>query len=76
MDKLILKIKNYNEDVTFLKLNISSSLSEEKIISVALDIKKLVDNITTPTPSTPNIIRFENDNGVYNYELKQIISYK
>jgi hypothetical protein len=75
MENLILKIKSYQEDVTYLTLKVSANLSNEQLKSMALDCKKIVDGFTNATVSSPNIMRFENKEGIYNYEMKQLIAY-
>jgi hypothetical protein len=75
MKNLILKIKSYQEDVTYLTLNVYADLSNDKLKKMALDCKKIVDGVTNPTVGSPNIMRFENNEGIYNYEMKQLVSY-
>jgi len=75
MKNLILKIKSYQEDVTYLTVNVPNNLSNEQLKSMALDCKKIVDGFTSNTIGSPNIMRFENNEGIYNYEMKQLVAY-
>ena len=45
MENLILKIKSYQEDVTYLTLNVSANLSNDQLKNMALDCKKIVDEL-------------------------------
>ena len=76
MENLILKIKSYQEDVTYLTLNVSANLSNDQLKNMALDCKKIVDELHKTLPGLPNIMRFENNKGIYNYEMKQLTNYR
>ena len=73
--KLVLKIKSYQEDVTYLTINVPSYLSNREIEQLGKKSKSLIDSINHATIDSPNIIRFEDDKGVYNYKLDRL-SYK
>jgi hypothetical protein len=75
MKNLILKIKSYQEDATYLTLNVYGDLSDDQLKKMALDCKKIVDGFTNPMNGSPNIMRFENKGGIYNYEMKQLVAY-
>jgi len=82
MENLILKITSYQQDVTYLTLNISANtdsnffnLSDEQLKNIALDCKKIVDELHKTCDGSPNIMRFESKEGIYNYEMKQLIAY-
>ena len=74
MESLILKIKSYQEDVTYLTLNVNANLSNDQLKKLALNCKKIVDELY-PTIIDPNIMRFENKEGIYNYRMEQIVFY-
>lgn len=75
MKNLVLKIKSYQEDTTYLTLNIPNYLDNTQIIEIGRAAKVLVDGMVGKCIHTPNIIRFENADGVFNFQLNQIISY-
>jgi hypothetical protein len=75
MKNLVLKIKSYQEDVTYLTLNVPENLSNEQLKNIALDCKRIVDGFTLDIAISPNIMRFENKDGIYNYEMQQLVSY-
>jgi hypothetical protein len=72
---LILTIQSYQEDITYLTLNICGDLSNNELKNLALDCKKIVDGFTNPINGSPNMMRFENKDGIYNYEMKTLVSY-
>ena len=75
MENLILKIKSYQEDVTYLTLNVSANLSNDQLKNMALECKKIVDELHKTMIGSPNIMRYESKEGIYNYEMKQLIAY-
>lgn len=75
MKNLVLKIKSYQEDTTYLTLNIPNYLDNTQIIEMGRAAKALVDGMVGKCIHTPNIIRFENEDGVFNFQLNQIMSY-
>jgi hypothetical protein len=75
MENLILKIKSYQQDVTYLTLNVSANLSNEQLKNIALDCKKIVDELHKTWDGSPNIMRFQNKEGIYDYEMKQLVAY-
>lgn len=75
MKNLILKIKSYQEDTTYLTISVPENLSNEQLKNIALECKKIVDGFTNPMIITPNIMRFENKEGIFNYEMKQLVAY-
>jgi hypothetical protein len=76
MRQLTLKIKSYHEDESYLTLNIYKDLSNDQLKKLALDCKAVVDDITNPMSGTPNIMRFEDFAGVYDYEMNQLVAYR
>jgi hypothetical protein len=76
MKNLTLKIKNYQEDVTYTSIQVQNNLTNDEIIELGKQMKMSVD-IKNPTwGGSPNIIRFENEDGIYNDSLKQITRYE
>ena len=73
MENLVLKIKSYQEDKTYLTLNIPNHLDNAQIIEMGRAAKALVDEITGKCIHSPNIIRFENQDGVFT--LNQMMAY-
>ena len=76
MKNLILKIKNYQEDTTYVTLSVPSNLSNIQIIELGKDIKRIIDTAVGSDVHTPNIIRYENNDGIFNGELHQLVAYK
>ena len=76
MKNLTLKIKNYQEDVTYVTLPVRNDLTEEQIIQWGKAVKKDVSNVTKPMEGSPDVIRFENEDGIYNGSLKKLIGYE
>ena len=73
MKNLVLKIKSYQEDTTYLTLNIPNHLDNTQIIELGRAAKTLVDEMVGKCIHSPNIIRFENQDGVFT--LNQMMAY-
>lgn len=70
-----LKIKSYQERMTYLTCHVPDHLTKDQVIKLGNDLKQIIDKVTFPTTSSPNIIRFEDVSGIYNYQLIKIKSY-
>ena len=75
MKNLILKIKSYQEDVTFIETQVKNNLSNEQIIAFGKEMKISVDIKNPAWDGSPNLIRFENEDGIYNDRLNQLVMY-
>jgi hypothetical protein len=76
MKNLTLKIKSYQEDVTYINIPVQNNLSNDEIIALGKQMKLAVD-IKNPTwGGSPNIIRFENNDGIYNDRLNQLVQFR
>ena len=73
MENLILKIKSYQEEVTYLTFSVPAHLSNEQLKNIALNCKKIVDESHKTMIGSPNLIRFENNQGIYSKLSNQII---
>ena len=76
MKNLTLKIKSYQEDVTYTTIPVQNNLSNEEIIALGKQMKLAVDLKNPTWGGSPNIIRFENEDGIYNDRLNQLVQYK
>lgn len=77
MENLILKIKNYQEDITFMSIPLKHGLTDEQIIASGELMRNAINQMTEYWEGTPNIIRFENENGIYGSRLQPLtIFYK
>jgi hypothetical protein len=75
---MVLKIKSYQEDVTYVTCNVPSFLTESEMIDLGRGLKKVIDNIPRLNgfDGTPNVIRFEDSTGRYDSRLKKIVEYR
>ena len=62
---LVLKIKSYQEDVTYLTLIVPTDLDEAQIIEIGKKALSMVDDMLGACIHTPHVIRFENKYGIY-----------
>ena len=77
MENLTLKIKNYQEDITYVSVLLKSGLTNEQIIASGELLRNAINQMTEHWEGTPNIIRFENEDGIYGSRLQQLtIFYK
>jgi hypothetical protein len=72
MKNLTLKIKSYQEDVTYMSILVQNDLSNDEIIALGKKMKLAVD-ISNPTwDGSPNVIRFENEDGIFGSNLQAL----
>ena len=76
MKNLTLKIKSYQEDVTYTTIPVQNNLSINEIIAFGKQMKVAVDLKNPAWGGSPNVIRFENEDGIYNDRLNQLVQYK
>ena len=76
MKNLILKIKSYQEDVTYINTEVQNNLSNEEIIAFGKEMKLLIDNTIGFCEGHPNLIRFENQDGIFGSELNKITGWR
>ena len=76
MKNLTLKIKSYQEDVTYTTIPVQNNLTIEEIIAFGKQMKLAVDLKNPTWGGSPNVIRFENEDGIYNDRLNQLVQYK
>ena len=75
MKNLTLKIKSYQEDVTYISIAVQNNLSNDQIIAFGKQMKVAVDLKNPTWGGSPNIIRFESADGIYNDRLNQLVQY-
>jgi hypothetical protein len=75
MTNLILKVKNYQEDKTFINIKLNDNLDKDEVIKIGKQFKNLVDSYTNHSESTPNVVRFENEKGIFNSNLYPIVEF-
>ena len=76
MKNLTLKIKNYQEDVTYVSVLLKNGLTNEQIIASGELMRNAINQMTEYWDGTPNLIRFENEDGIYNGSLKKLTGYE
>jgi hypothetical protein len=72
MKNLTLKIKNYQEDITYVSVLLKSGLTNEQIIASGELMRNAINQMTEYWEGTPNIIRFENEDGIYGSNLQPL----
>jgi len=75
MSNFTLEIKNYQEDVTYLTLKVPSNFTKEEIILLGAKMKKNINEVHPSFVGSPNIVRFVNEQGIFNFQLKQLVHY-
>jgi len=75
MKNLVVKIKSYQEDNTYLTLNIPNWLDNTQIMEFSRAAKTLVDKMVGKIPGHPNLIRFESEGKVFTqYQMEMILN--
>jgi hypothetical protein len=72
MKNLTLKIKNYQEDITFMSIPLKNGLTDEQIIASGELMRNAINQMTEYWQGTPNLIRFENEDGIYGNRLQPL----
>ena len=75
MKNLVLKIKSYQERHTHLTFNVPNNLSSEQVIELGTQFKQMVDSVTSPDQLAPNVIRYEDQSGIFDDRLKILVDY-
>ena len=72
MKNLTLKIKNYQEDITYVSIPLKNGFTDEQIIASGELLRNAINQMTEYWEGTPNIIRFENEDGIYGSRLQTL----
>ena len=75
MQNLILTVISYQEDQVLITCNVPNYLTKEQIIALGKGLKDSYNAISKPFVGHPNLVRFTNETGVYDYQLNLIRSY-
>lgn len=66
MGKVVIKIKHYQERVTYIQMTAPEGSTREQIITMGKELKEVADRYYPALPWSQNIIRIETPYGILN----------